>query len=193
MDYHINEKQIIVEGLWDVGKTTLCEYLHDTHNFVFAKEPDHAHEGVPEETDLDSWYINAHLYNIKSVMESTSTFCMERSMASSVAFIEAREGVVPNNLLSDERIIHAKKYYSRMSYCVYLKASPQNYSIIRNIRKDGRIDAFLTDAFVRNYIQSLEKWLHYFFPGKVKEINLFNQNGVRVSETAINSQIDQLV
>jgi hypothetical protein len=192
MQKHIKNK-IIVEGLWDVGKTTLCEYLNYTYNYEFVKEPDHLKQRIDGGQNLDDWYIQAHIDSVSKANKTFQYFCMERSLASTLAFIEARDGQIPSSILKSNSIKEAAIYYQKTSLCVYLQASPENYRSIRQIRKDGRIESFLSNDFTLKYIQSFEKWLQYFFDTKLITLPLFKENGSRESEIETQNKLASLL
>ncbi len=81
----MSKNRIIVEGFWNVGKTSLCEKISNDLGIDYIKEP------ICEEVvdNVDEFYFKEHELNIDKV-SNLDNFIMERSIISSLAFQYAK-------------------------------------------------------------------------------------------------------
>lgn len=82
--------KIILEGAWNIGKTSVKEMLCEQHGFEGISEPLHRAAGVAD-VDADAWYIAAHEANMKTLYEAKPEqgVVLERSVISSMAYLYA--------------------------------------------------------------------------------------------------------
>lgn len=86
---------IIVEGLWGAGKTTLSKSFCEKYNYIYLKEPLHTSDIDP--LSLDSWYLEQHLQRQKSL--ARGRILLERSVLSSFAYAYALGHRLPDDAL----------------------------------------------------------------------------------------------
>lgn len=78
---------IIIEGFWNVGKTSLAKYLQDTHGYLYIPEPNHENSGI--KNNISNWYTNHHNKRFDqycNALGNDTKVVMERSILSSAAF-----------------------------------------------------------------------------------------------------------
>jgi len=81
------KNKIIVEGFWNMGKSTLIQNLNEKKEYLIIKEPDHIKSCVPGNINIDQWYINQHLYNQKRFFrDDKEKIITERSILDGGAF-----------------------------------------------------------------------------------------------------------
>lgn len=166
--------------MWGVGKTTLCEHLHNTFHLGIVKEPDHLLAGNKKPDNLDDWYIKAHLDNIQKTSRRSKDFVMERSLASTLAFIEARDGKVSKKIISADFKKQILQSYRNISVCFYLQVKPKDYWKIKQKQKSNRIKLLLDDKeFIKRYIAALEKWLIWIFGNRLFVIERFGKVNIK--------------
>ena len=85
-------KIVAIEGLWNIGKTSLCRNLvKDIRGAKLINEPDHK-KSKSEIQDIQSWYLRAWYQKMKSARKLASqdrVVLMERSFFSTQAFVKA--------------------------------------------------------------------------------------------------------
>lgn len=75
--------KIIIDGLWELGKTTLCDNLSKETNAQWIKEPNVRE--CPPDRELLSWIEQEHLKNL-DLFSKAQTAIMERSIISHYCF-----------------------------------------------------------------------------------------------------------
>lgn len=88
--------KIIIEGFWNLGKTTLINKLHESYGYQIINEPDHLLLDILDQDRVDIWYQNEYslIANIFLSSVKEKIVC-ERSLLDSGAFMYARDGVIP--------------------------------------------------------------------------------------------------
>ena len=166
--------RIVIEGLWALGKTSICKFLKKDYGFSFIKEPDHKKRKV-NNIDLDYWYYDKHIENLEKAIKTVNTnVVLERSAASTLAFIKSRDGKpqLAKKLITDRRFLK----YRRLDLCIILKISYKDYLMrLRSSRNRGLKKFILSNKnLVRNYNRNLKFYCELLFgKKKVKTINVF--------------------
>ena len=91
------ENSIIIEGLWNAGKTSVAQSYCEQFGYTLLLEPTHIQrDGFPIIKDIDLWYIEQHKKRADSLCNSTNIFA-ERSLFASFAFLYALERPLPSD------------------------------------------------------------------------------------------------
>ncbi|MDP3779135.1 MAG: deoxynucleoside kinase [bacterium] len=149
---------IIVEGLWGVGKTSLCEYLERDQGFIFFREPDHKQNPYLVE-NIDEWYYQAHLDNLQKALRASDKFIVvERSIASTYAYIKSRG--------EHSAILSKMPTLGNVDMCIFLTVPYVDYQSLIDTRPHSIFqDSVLkSERFLRSYQVCLKKYILQFFP-----------------------------
>ncbi len=102
------KNKIIIEGFWNIGKSTLAQILSQEFGHSIFREPDHLKNKVVQ-GDIDQWYIEEHLKNQKLFFENENHLLIsERSILSSAAFLYAKKNKNSSNILKDFILYYQK-------------------------------------------------------------------------------------
>lgn len=80
---------ILVEGLWHSGKSTLCTQMEKEYNYIYLQEPDHKTKNIMDTDEINDFYFEAHLNNLKSAIAHIKTgkkVIIERTVLSTVIY-----------------------------------------------------------------------------------------------------------
>ena len=80
---------IVIEGLWFSGKTTLAKYYCSRNGYDFVPEPIHL-GNISEAESVNSWYLSEHTKR-EAILDARHSAVLERSSLSSYAFQYALE------------------------------------------------------------------------------------------------------
>lgn len=151
----IKGKIIILEGLWGVGKTTLCQYFQKYFDFCFFQEPNHIKAGLKtkDRKYITNWYFKEHLKNLKRAFELASkkkNVVIERSPISSLAFAKAffNEDLFTNKSFSEIESLSRK--YKNQPYLVILKDS-DFLSLAKRLSKNKQMAIYSDIDFLRKF------------------------------------------
>jgi len=115
---------IIIEGLWNVGKTSFIKKFCSKFLYEFIEEPNHQKEGI--KNNISDWYKIQHKFRLENAIHKISEnkkIIMERSILSNFAYSYALEGNYSESLLSN--------FYNQVSYYNYIiiYLTPESKSI----------------------------------------------------------------
>jgi 8-oxo-dGTP pyrophosphatase MutT (NUDIX family) len=157
------ENSIIVEGLWNVGKTSIARSYCEKFGYTLLSEPMHTHQDeVPAIKDIDLWYIDQHKKRADLLQDSKKVFS-ERSILSSFAFLYALDRPLPDkNLINYLRDIIQKNtiliVYIRSEKLVVSKKdinskvySEDIQNILENPKASLRYENWYNDILPREY------------------------------------------
>jgi len=156
-------KIIILEGLWNTGKTTLCEYLQKFHSFSFVKEPNHVKVKLRAKTrrDITNWYFKKHLQNLEKAFRLTQkreNVVIERSPISAIAFAKT---FFPENLFPEKginamenKMKYLLKRHKNKPYLILLKHLDYS-SLINFLSKDKLMVAYAKLEFLEKFEKRL--------------------------------------
>ncbi len=163
-------KIIILEGLWNTGKTTLCEYLQKFHDFSFVKEPNHVKAKIRAKTrrDITSWYFKKHFQNLEKAFRLTQkgeNVVIERSPISAIAFAKT---FFSKNLFPEKEINTMKnkmkyllKSHKNNAYLIFLKHLDYS-SLINFLSKDKLMVAYAKLEFLEKFEKCLISFCNLF-------------------------------
>lgn len=152
--------KIIIDGLWAVGKTTICQHIRDKYGFVYIEEPDHKKENYPI-LNLDAWYLDKHNDNFDMLLHADNSVA-ERSAASTFAYIRAI-GKSDDYAKSLFDLVDLKKY-NKVDKCIILYTSSKTYKCVIN-------DFIYAQDFVEKYNNFLKLYSEELF-GSEKVIRI---------------------
>lgn len=156
------ENSIIIEGLWNAGKTSIAQSYCEQFGYTLLLEPMHTYQDeFPIIKDINLWYVEQHKKRADILHNSTNIFA-ERSLFSSFAFLYALEKPLPdNNLISSLGSIIQKNailvVYIQIEQSLLLKRDIEykDYSKdIKNILENPKVRARYEDWY--NNILPLE-------------------------------------
>lgn len=149
--------RVVVEGLWGVGKTTLCRYLSEIYGFTYIPEPDHEREAGPI-GNLDEWYYHAHLQNYEMAFRVKGSVVIERSVASVFAFAKSRGDAKPltGRIVSPQTI----------DVCILLAVQYDTYrTLVKTLPHSIFANPVInSEPFLRSYQPNLEAYITILFP-----------------------------
>lgn len=145
---------IIVEGFWNIGKTTLINKLHNSYGYNIINEPDHLLLGKQmAQSEIDLWYQNEYLLIADNFLSSKEEkLVCERSILDSGAFMYARDGIIPQ-FVKDKILIFINKLIEKDTLILFL-FSNKNFILRQNIinNKNSEIVTLLkSDKFIDLY------------------------------------------
>lgn len=135
---------IIVEGFWNMGKTTFINELAKQGKFTLIDEPNHLVNEVNIK-DPHEWYLEEHLARQKKaehLIERSKRVIMERSILSSFALSYAQTKMITKDGLNVLKSLPMLK----QSLIIFLYADKQ--FITREAR--GIEDSFVRDLVIKN-------------------------------------------
>lgn len=109
---------IIVEGFWQVGKSSLIKKISESRKTRVISEPDHLTAGVT--SNISSWYEIEHkkrLAMAKDFLRLGEKVVMERSAISSIAYKYAMFGKISKSDIGN--ILKFKKFNNCFIYFLY--------------------------------------------------------------------------
>lgn len=149
-----NSKLVLIDGVWGIGKTPICNDLSEKFNFLFIEEPNHFEDQINKDFgDLHCWYYSRHLENLfKGLYKAEEGFnvVVERSPLFSLLFKE----VIQNREVSDKeyKILHSILSLYKNIYFVYLPP----FSIEKSLDK-GMSFKHLEEILNLNNVAKLDK------------------------------------
>lgn len=84
-------KKIYIDGVWGLGKSTLCKRIAERQSFTYIDEPVFPvkiSKVTFDDEIIDKWYLNAHLVNAMLAHEIPNDVVLERSMVSTLVYQE---------------------------------------------------------------------------------------------------------
>lgn len=193
-------QKIAVEGLWQVGKSSALRTLNNL-GYKNISEPDHTRDEKVREAlaeglkiDLDSWYWAAHCNNLLLLNESKSPVVMERTGASTLAFIECISGANQQNKTKIDAMISGQNIdeWRQVDAVVVLDVPQQAY--LQHLFNLGNRElmAFATanPGFIEQYPHALLKYLTVLCgPGAVRTVPVLDAGGQFLPFAEINRNI----
>jgi len=150
------KNKIIIEGFWNIGKSTLAQILSQEFGYSIIKEPDHLKNRVVQ-GDIDQWYIAEHLNNQKLFFKNESQrLISERSILSSAAFLYAKENKNVSNILKDFILYYQKSrplivfLYAEKATIRELAKNIQNFDVEKLLQNELFIERY--EAFFKNIL-----------------------------------------
>lgn len=153
--------KIIIEGFWNLGKTTLINKLHKSYGFKIINEPDHLLLNMVDQDEVDIWYQNEYSLIADIFLSSVKEkIVCERSLLDSGAFMYARDGVIPLPL-KNRIFTFASELIKKDGLVVFL-FSDRDFILKQNIinNKNNEVVALLkSDKFISLYNNFFKKIL----------------------------------
>lgn len=145
--------KIIIEGFWNLGKTTLINKLHESYGYQIINEPDHLLLDMVGQDDVDIWYQNEYSLIADIFLSSVKEkIVCERSLLDSGAFMYARDGVIPLPL-KNRILTFANKLIKNDGLVIFL-FSDRDFVLKQNIinNKNNEVVTLLkNDKFINLY------------------------------------------
>jgi 8-oxo-dGTP pyrophosphatase MutT (NUDIX family)/thymidylate kinase len=143
---------IIVEGLWNIGKSTTIRRLRQASDFLVIEEPDHLACGI--ERRIEGWYREEHVKRMRmalALIKKGKKIIMERSLISSISYQYAVRGS-----LSVKDMATLKKIGTMLNSdaCVIFLYSEERFAIARSKRiRDEGVKKYYSTLFYKRYIK----------------------------------------
>lgn len=195
-------KKVALEGFWQVGKSTMLEWLQTSQNFIVINEPDHTKDEYGQATDdLNNWYWAAHYNNLLKMVEYSYGFdgvVMERTAASTLAFMNS----IKPNCLETERVIgryiesEEAKLWRQVQRVIVLYVEIEEYRqyISKLPSFPISIDLLCGVGFLERYLKNLYNYLGALVgSNSITTINVFENGKFRSLENIQNEVTMHLV
>jgi len=163
---------IIVEGFWQIGKTTLINYLAKKFNYIIIDEPNHIVSGIKK--NISKWYQKKHRERYKEIIAQLNRgerIVIERSIISSIAYYYAKTGKLPLGFRKDLEDIRRLKN----SLIIFLYADRKFITKRILTLKDNSVKKQILDnpKFYQNYLYFYKKVLPLLIRHKImfKKVN----------------------
>ncbi|MBI2464832.1 hypothetical protein HYV64_01700 [Candidatus Shapirobacteria bacterium] len=184
--------RIFVEGLWGLGKSTVCGFLLDK-GYKFIIEPDHKASELLRRINLDDWYVNQFVEKVRSTTQE-GDYVIERSLGSTLAYIETwshSSGALQK--YSDQ--IETYKTLAKNAFCIILCSDFDNYLAALGNQKDLRIVKFINEnhQFIREYPSNLIGQCKYLFGADNVHIIKTLVDNKYINKKLLISKIDDIV
>jgi 8-oxo-dGTP pyrophosphatase MutT (NUDIX family) len=186
MKYNNIQNNIILEGTWGLGKTTVAKEFAKRFNYLFIPEPSHLEAEKNEDlTNLQTWYRSAHLKQEKYFAHSGVEPCiLERSILSVFAFEYALYQALPS--LSEMARLREVLAQSK-TLLVYLTPESESYDALKQSCRVGEnIQSILAnkealDRYFKFY-SSILPWKYDIVPLILPSIDeRINRDAIRVA------------
>lgn len=179
---NLRNELVVIEGYWQIGKTTLLNTLSG-HGYEVVAEP------IPTDKernqhDLDLWYSAMHLKNIELAATKKGAIAIERSIVSDLAFMKTIGG---GSRARGDKISQIVKnaqqsgLLQRVKEVIFLRTDPTSYMEKRAPQiKDQSVVPLLCDANspFEAYQDNLEYFISILFPHAViADAMSFGTNG----------------
>lgn len=151
------KNKIIIEGFWNIGKTSLAKELVKEFGYKIIHEPNHVEESIT--CEIEEWYIVQHQKNLKEFFShSQQKTILERSILSSAAFLYATNKFSPVVRKIVSNFINSYKGFR--PFIIFLYAQDNKIKLVSKLVKDRKVRDFLTkrdlrkkyDFFFRNIL-----------------------------------------
>ena len=153
--------KIIIEGFWNLGKTTLINELSVSHGYQIINEPDHLLLDTMSQDEIDIWYQNEYSLIADIFLSSAmEKIVCERSLLDSGAFMYARDGAI--SLPLKDKIFTFTNELIKNDVLVIFLFSNKDFILKQNItnNKNNEVIALLkNDRFVNLYNDFFKKIL----------------------------------
>jgi len=170
---------IIIEGYWNIGKTTVAKFLSNEFKMRVITEPDHMLLGqVPD--DLDGWYTKKHLNNQKEFIElnRTGPVIMERSIMSTLAFMYSAGRRFGEGAEVLDDLTHWYSKHNALVVVLYAEAS-ELPNTIEGIKNNMIIELYSNESFLKKYDHFFRNVLPFNYGIVPAFVNVFDSNGKR--------------
>ena len=187
-------KSVALEGYWQVGKTTALRWLENERGYTTIGEPDHALIPEKPQTDmLDDWYWVAHYHNLLTFLQNPYHVVMERTAASTLAFMESMHPQDRGVLKKIDAFLDSEEAtkWKELVLVVLLSVEISDYlARITQIESESLRTFLLGNTeFLHRYIDNLVKYIELLTGGEsLKQIAVF-ENGIFRSCTTIQKEI----
>lgn len=175
---------IIVEGFWNVGKSSLINYVEKLNNITIIGEPNHLTEGIQK--NIPKWYETKHQNRMKAAakrIKNGSKVIMERSIISNISYQYAICGKISSYYQAKLNTI---KPIIKSSAIVFLYGDKNFILEHSKTLKDFETKSFLADKnFYKRYLDFYIKILPRYF-GKVKIIKINNGTDFKQKNKILN-------
>ena len=151
------KNKIVIEGFWNIGKTSLAKELSKEFGYKIIYEPNHLEENITSK--IEKWYIDQHRKNLKrSFSYPQQKTILERSTFSSAAFLYATNKFSPPVKKIISNFINFYKQLNPL--IIFLYAKDKKIQSISKSIEDSKVKDFLTkrdfrkkyDFFFRNIL-----------------------------------------
>ena len=181
---------IVIEGFWNIGKTTFLEHLGNL-GYTTIAEKNHLRE-IPLPQDTSRWYIEAHKRNLEAMLGSKEPVAMERSVLSSMAYLYATE---KSSSLAESAFQKFKEMcHSRRCLIVFLYGSPVHAAQEIDGIEDPEIrDRYRDPEFIKRYEFFFRNVLPFTYDLVPFCVNVFDEQGQRKGAERIKEAVDAML
>jgi ADP-ribose pyrophosphatase YjhB (NUDIX family) len=163
---------IIIEGLWQIGKSKLVDFIADLNNYNIVFEPNHLLEKATVKIpQISGWYHKKHEKNIekaKRIIKKGGRVILERSLISNVAYHYALTGKIKLSHKNDFNKIRSISNNNLLVVFLYADKKFINNKIKKIKDQIVRNNLSHNPNFYKNYIYFYKKIL----PKYIKTINI---------------------
>ena len=143
------KNKIIIEGFWNIGKTSLIEKLAKNFEYKIIYEPDHLKQNITSK--IEKWYIEQHKKNFeKFFSHSQKKTILERSILASAAFLYAgnKFSSINKKIISD--FVNFYKLYKPFIIFLYAE-DKKNKEISKSVKDKKTRDLLAKRNFRKRY------------------------------------------
>lgn len=187
---------ILIEGFWQIGKSTLAQYLAELFPCVVVEEPNHllGARHLNNRDAIEKWYQEEHhkrLLAVKKLLQKGKRVLMIRSSLSSRAFNFARNQIEELNSIKND----IKTLVSLKPFTIFLYAP---HSFIRKMSKfvnDGVIPDFLmNNTYIKKYEYFFRNYCAFNYGLPISFINVKSDGGdIFIEKRQISTQIFRII
>lgn len=195
---HPDSEITVIEGNWQIGKSSLMKFLGQ-NGYRKLSEPLQT-KAVEEQFDLDEWYAKQHLTNLEAAITNSSPCVIERSLASNLAFMKtlSLDGSVKNEKKIARMVRDSKRsgLLERVGTVIFMQVDTGTYMDRRVAElKDPTIVPFLLDMKQQfsEYQYYLQEFVSLLFPhARIANIMSYGRQGFE-SRDEIYTQVERQV
>ncbi len=171
---------ILIEGFWNIGKTTLINHVRKMNKLIYISEPNHLRGNIRK--SIHGWYEKEHKRRFevaaKDIKENKKVI-MERSLISNISYQYATDGKFLSQYMSE-----IKKIEAMGSISVTFLYGSKSF-ILKQSRKikDTRTRSFIfKKKFYNRYLEFYRKIFPKCTNMNIKIIKVDKMNHFKTSE-----------
>lgn len=175
---------ILIEGFWNIGKTTLVNCVKKISKLVYIKEPDHLKDNVQK--NISEWYEKRHKERIKVAaknIEEGKKVIMERSLISNISYQYAMSGKILPRYISE-----LKKIGTIDDVGIIFLYGSRNFIIkqSRDIKDTETRNLILKKEFYNRYLEFYQKILPKYIKTNLKIVKIIKVDKINGFKTLKN-------
>lgn len=172
------KKRIVIEGFWNIGKTSLSEYFKNNFGYEIIPEPLHKNVELESQDKVNQWYVNQHSKRQEMLCSSDCQkgCVMERSIISSAAF---KYATATEKGEEESTLIDLRECYRDKGLVVVFLYAPFEYleNNVRSIEDDEVKKLYKTEGFLERYYYFYTHKLPFEYDITPLSLNVLDEDG----------------